>query len=138
VTTVLFPGDAEGALLALTAPLSFWGGVSPATGTIVDPRHPQRGASIAERILVVPEPIGSSSSSAVLLELIRVGRAPAGLVLGRADAILVVGCLAARELGWLAPPVLLMPNCAALSAGRARIAQDRLTLLDGQRSDTSV
>ena len=125
----LFAGEAEGALLVLTAPLSFWGGVAPTTGAIVDPRHPQHGACVAGQILVVPEPVGSSSSSAVLLELIRAGLAPAGIVLGRADAILVVGCLAAREMGWPAPPVLVMPGCAELPAGRARLAQDRLILI---------
>jgi len=134
VSAALFPGEAEGALLVLTAPLSFWGGVAATTGAIVDPRHPQHGTCVAGRILVVPEPVGSSSSSAVLLELIRVGLAPAGIVLGRADAILVVGCLAAREMGWPAPPVLVMSGCAALPAGRARIAQDRLVLLPSEGS----
>lgn len=134
MSAALFPGEAEGALLVLTAPLSFWGGVAATTGAIVDPRHPQHGTCVAGRILVVPEPVGSSSSSAVLLELIRVGLAPAGIVLGRADAILVVGCLAAREMGWPAPPVLVMSGCAALPAGRARIAQDRLVLLPSEGS----
>jgi predicted aconitase with swiveling domain len=136
VSTALFPGEAEGALFVLTAPLSFWGGVSAVTGAIVDARHPQHGANVAGRILVLPEPIGSSSSSAVLLELIRVGRAPSGIVLGRADAILVVGCLAARELGWRAPPVLVVPDCAALRPGRARIVQDRLIVLDDRLPQT--
>lgn len=41
--TVLFPGTAEGELLVLAAPLSFWGGVSWETGAITNFRHPQLG-----------------------------------------------------------------------------------------------
>jgi predicted aconitase with swiveling domain len=123
----LFPGDAEGELLILAAPLSFWGGVSWETGAITNFRHPQLGQVVTGRILVVPEPVGSSSSSAVLLQLIRGGRAPAGIVLGRPDAILVVACLVAREMGWTAPPVLVLPGCATLAPGWARIAEGKLS-----------
>ncbi|MCA0399698.1 MAG: DUF126 domain-containing protein [Proteobacteria bacterium] len=100
----LLAGDAQGPLLKLDAPLSFWGGVDPASGRIIQVRHPQCGTSIAGTILCLPGTIGSSSSSAVLLELIRGGKAPAALVMGAPDAILLIGCLIAREMGWLAPP----------------------------------
>jgi predicted aconitase with swiveling domain len=123
----LFPGTAEGELLVLAAPLSFWGGVSWETGAIVNFRHPQLGAVVSGRILVVPEPVGSSSSSAVLLELIRAGRAPAAIVLGRPDAILVVACLVAREMGWAAPPIALIAGCAELAPGRRRLENGRLS-----------
>lgn len=104
---VFFPGSAAAEALTLEAPLSFWGGVDPLTGRIIAVRHPQCGASVTGRVLIIPAPIGSSSSSAVLLELIRNGHAPAAIILGEADAILVVGCLVAREMGWPAPPVLV-------------------------------
>jgi predicted aconitase with swiveling domain len=127
----LFPGDAEGEVLVLAAPLSFWGGVSWETGAIINARHPQVGEIVTGRVLVVPEPVGSSSSSAVLLELIRAGRAPAAIVLGRPDAILVVACLVAREMGWPAPPVLLAPEFAGTPTGRARISAGRLDVSGG-------
>ncbi|MGL4325197.1 MAG: aconitase X swivel domain-containing protein [Beijerinckiaceae bacterium] len=108
-----FHGQAQGPALVLQAPLSFWGGVDPQTGTIIAVRHPQCGHCVSGRVLVMPEPIGSSSSSAVLLELIHGGRAPAGIILGQADAILVVGCLVAHEMGWGGPPVLVDPHLSA-------------------------
>ena len=43
-------GAARGTVLVLGEPLSFWGGVDPATGVIVDRHHPQAGASISFRI----------------------------------------------------------------------------------------
>ncbi len=120
--SVFYPGSGEGELLVLAAPLSFWGGVSWETGAITNVRHPQLGEIVTGRVLVVPEPVGSSSSAAVLLELIRAGKAPAAIILGRPDAILVVACLVAREMGWTAPPVLLQQDLSGLSTGRVRVA----------------
>ena len=53
-TEVLVAGEAEGEVLALTEPLSFWGGVDEETGVISDTHHPQHGASVAGRLLVMP------------------------------------------------------------------------------------
>lgn len=107
---VLLPGGpASGRCLALTAPISFWGGVDPATGTIIDARHPQRGRNVAGTILALPGTIGSSSASAVLLELVHAGRAPAALLLDAPDAILLLGLVVAREMGWQAPPAFRLP-----------------------------
>ncbi len=122
---VLFPGAASGPLLKLTAPLSLWGGIDPATGTIIHGRHPERGCNVRGMVLAIPEPIGSSSSSYVMLELIHSGNAPAALLLGRADAIIVVGCLVAREMGWKAPPVVEV-DVAALQGGEIRVVDGRV------------
>jgi predicted aconitase with swiveling domain len=103
---VLVPGEAEGPLLRLSAPISFWGGVDPKTGTIADPRHPDHGADISGTVLAVPATIGSSSSSAVMLELMRGGKAPAALLLGEVDAILTLGVVVAREMDYGSIPVL--------------------------------
>lgn len=116
---MLVAGAAAGPLMRLQAPISFWGGVDPQEGRISDPRHPDHGASIAGRILAVAEPVGSSSSSSVMLELLRAGKAPAGLLLGRVDAILALGVVVAGEMGWPTIPVLALSaeDMAALPAG---------------------
>src|SRR6478609_12013889 len=82
---------AQGTVLALTHPISFWGGVDPRTGDIIDARHPQRGACVAGRVLALPGTIGSSSASAVLLELVHAGRAPTAILMAEPDAILLLG-----------------------------------------------
>ena len=41
---VLFPGRASGRAWPLRQPLSFWGGVDPANGQIIDTHHPQMGS----------------------------------------------------------------------------------------------
>ena len=96
------PGRAQ--LLRLDAPISFWGGVDPASGAIIDVRHPQHGWSVAGRLLALPGAIGSSSSSSVLLELTRIGKAPAAILMVEPDAILMLGLVVAREMGWSGPP----------------------------------
>jgi uncharacterized protein len=103
----LVPGTAEGRALVLDEPLSFWGGVDPETGDITDVRHPQHGASVTGRILVMPSGRGSSSSSSVLAESIRAGTAPAAIVLGEADPILALGAIVARELFGTTIPVIV-------------------------------
>jgi uncharacterized protein len=101
---VLVPGpESQAEPLVLTAPISFWGGVDPKTSMIADVRHPQHGMEIKDRILFIPGTIGSSSASAILLELVHRGIAPAALVLHEPDAILLLGLIVAREMGWDAP-----------------------------------
>lgn len=99
-------GEGRGRLLVLERPLSFWGGVDPETGRVSDPRHPQYGESLSGRILVMERAIGSSSSSAIMLELLRNDVAPAAIVLGSTDAILVLGVLVAEELGYPSIPLI--------------------------------
>ena len=103
----LVPGTAEGRALVLDEPLSFWGGVDPETGDITDVRHPQHGASVTGRILVMPSGRGSSSSSSVLTEAIRAGTAPAAIVLGEADPILALAAIVTRELYGKVTPVVV-------------------------------
>ena len=102
-------GEAEGAALVLTASLSFWGGVEVETGGIIDASHPQRGENVAGRILVMPSGRGSSSSSSVLAEAIRLGTAPRGIVLASSDPILIVGAIVARSLYDLECPIVVCP-----------------------------
>jgi len=104
----LVAGTAEGPALVLDEPLSLWGGLDPRTGEIVEARHPQRGANVTGRILVLPSGRGSSSSSSVLAEAIRVGTAPAAIVLGEPDPILALGAIVARELYGRSVPVAVI------------------------------
>jgi len=98
--------------LVLEAPLSLWGGMDPRTGRITDHHHPQLGATVTGRILVMPSGRGSSSSSSVLAEAIRLGTAPLAIVLAEPDEILVLGALVAQYLYERTCPVLVLPEGA--------------------------
>lgn len=106
------PGTASGSVLVLSAPLSFYGGVDPRSGVIVDWTHPQQGACLAGKILVLPGGRGSSSSSSVLAESIRLGTAPLAIILERPDAIMVIGAIVAARLYGVAVPIMTCPIAA--------------------------
>jgi len=101
----VLPGAARGQALKV-ATLSLWGGIDSQTGRLIDPQSGHAGDPVAGRVLVIGEPRGSSSSSAVMLELLHAGLAPAAVLLGRIDAILGLGIVVARELGWPTIPLL--------------------------------
>jgi predicted aconitase with swiveling domain len=120
---VLLPGAARGPLLRLGKPISFWGGVDPWSGRITDPRHPDHDRMIGGTILALPGTIGSSSSSAVMLELLAGGRAPAALLLAEPDAILTLGVVVGGEMGYGTIPVLRLSAAAQQALPqRARLA----------------
>ena len=111
MSDVLVAGTAEGEVLALDEPLSFWGGVHEATGVITDIHHPQHGLDIENSVLVMPAGRGSSSSSSVLAELIRAGVGPAAIILGLRDPIIALGALVAESLyGHTVPVLVLSPE----------------------------
>ena len=98
-----------GPALVLDEPLSLWGGMDAATGEIIDMHHPQHGAHVSGRVVVMPSGRGSSSSASVLAEAVRAGTAPAAMLLGEADLILSVGAAVAEELYGVSVPVLVVP-----------------------------
>jgi uncharacterized protein len=101
-------GVATGEVVVLEEPLSFWGGVDAREGIVVSKHHPQFGILLRERVLVMPSGRGSSSSSSVLAEAIRLGTAPAGILLREVDPIIVLGAVVAQELYGVELPVVAL------------------------------
>ncbi|HEX3218667.1 MAG TPA: DUF126 domain-containing protein [Candidatus Limnocylindria bacterium] len=106
---VLHAGAGSGSALRLVEPLSLWGGLDPGTGTLIDAHHPQRGAQLAGRVVLMPAGRGSSSSASVLAEAIRANTAPAALLLGEPDLILAIGAEVAEALYGRRLAVLVVP-----------------------------
>ena len=95
---IIISGISSGVALASTEPLSFWGGYDQTTGEIIDRRHPLSGEIGANRVLVLPYTRGSSTSTAILLESVRAGVAPAALLTDRADVFLALASVVADEM----------------------------------------
>ncbi|HEX6262063.1 MAG TPA: DUF126 domain-containing protein [Actinomycetota bacterium] len=108
----LAAGMAEGVLIVLREPLSFWGGMDPETGEVIDAHHPQRGEILTGRVVAMPSGRGSSSASSVLAEAIRIGKAPVALVLMEPDPIVALGSVVASELYGSACPVVVLDEAA--------------------------
>ena len=143
---LLSTGDPEtvvtAPVLACDEGLSFWGGVDPDTGAIIDAHHPQRAAVVSGRIVMMPTSRGSCSGSGVLLALALGGKAPAALVFREPEETLSLGALVANRLFDRPVPVLFLPppDYAALSrAAQARLDAAGLAFeLDGQVRTVAV
>ena len=103
-------GEASGVALVSKEPLSFWGGLCPRTGEIIDRRHERSGAIVTGRVFVFPQGKGSSTSSAVMLESIKAGVAPAAIINLKVDPILALGSIVSDELYHQAVPIVVLPK----------------------------
>ncbi|OJH55192.1 hypothetical protein ATN81_09640 [Agrobacterium pusense] len=125
----ILTGAAEGPVIATTEALSFWGGVDPATGRVIDVHHPLHGVSLTGGVLFMPTSRGSCTGSGVLLDLILTGRAPSVLVFCEAEDVLTLGALVAAEMFERALPVVRLDveNFARFSrAAHVRIDENSI------------
>jgi len=104
----IIPGSAQGEVLVTASPLSFWGGICAETGEIIDRRHEKSGESVTGKVFAFPNGRGSSTSSAVLLECIRAGTAPAAILNSLVDSAMALGSIVADELYGKSVPVLVL------------------------------
>jgi uncharacterized protein len=123
--------------LVLAEPISFWGGISPVSGRLTAPRSRNHDRAVSGAALFISELRGSSSGSSVLLELIYRGLAPQAIILDTPDAILALGVIVGREMGWKSPPILRLPAAEQrlISDGRpVSITRDGcLTIYSGKK-----
>lgn len=124
---VLVGGNASGEVLYADEAISFWGGVDPCSGLVIDSRHPLRGACLDGRVLAIPRGRGSCTGSQVILELLLAGRAPAAVLLEQPDEIIALGVIVAEELFGRSMPVVSLGrehfNRTALSS-HATVEED--------------
>lgn len=104
----LVEGEGSGELVVLSAPLSLWGGYDFESGKICDATHPEVGAPLRGRIVAMPAARGSSSASSALVESIRLGTAPAAIILAQVDPILLIGGLVGEELYGRRVPIVVV------------------------------
>lgn len=126
---VVIAGTATGSALASAEPLSFWGGYDYHTGEIIDRRHPLAGEIAAGRILCLPFTRGSSTTTAVLLEAVKAGTAPAAILTTGPDTFFALASIVADELyARPIPIVALAPaDFAGLHTGdRVKVLADGL------------
>lgn len=88
-------GQVEGKALVSEEPISFLGGIDPATGEVVEPGHPLEGKSVENRILIFPHGKGSTVGSYVIYQLALNEKAPKGIINQVAEPIVAVGAIIA-------------------------------------------
>lgn len=107
---VIVAGEASGELLVSGQPLSFWGGYDHQTGEIIDRRHPLSGQIGKGRILAIPNTVGSSTTTAVLLEAVRAGTAPAAILTASVDSFLALASVVADEMYATPIPIVALTS----------------------------
>jgi len=93
---IIWSGWAKGEALVSNQPISFYGGIDPMTGEIVERGHELEGKSIAGKILVFPYGKGSTVGSYIILRLKKRGIAPKAMVNIRCEPIIAVGAIIAE------------------------------------------
>jgi predicted aconitase with swiveling domain len=123
---VIIRGEARGKALVSNEPLSFWGGYDWKTGEIIDRRHVLSGSIAKDKILAVPFTRGSSTTTAVLLEAIRAGTAPAAIITTDTDFFFALASVVAEELYRSPLPLVALAESdfAKLQTGDELILKD--------------
>jgi uncharacterized protein len=92
----IYGGKVSGEALVTTQGISFFGGVDPESGVVVEKGHALEGQSISGKILVFPSGKGSTVGSYTLYRLKKVNKAPAAIVNRECETITAVGCIIAE------------------------------------------
>ena len=122
VGRAIFDGRAEGEALVSSSPMSFYGGVDPESGEIVEHGHELQGRTVMGKVLVFPNGKGSTVGSYVLYRLAKNGAAPRAIINKRCEAIVAVGAIISEI------PCVDMVDIGRIRTG-ARVKVDGETVL---------
>ena len=126
------PGTAQGLVVASNEPLSFWGGYDYHSGEIIDRRHPLSGQRVGGCILALPFTRGSSTTTAVLLEAVKAGTAPAAILTTQVDTFFALASIVADEMYHSPIPLVALDEqdfCSLRSGMRATVRPDGQVIL---------
>jgi len=90
---IIYKGKAEGEALVTNMPISFYGGVDPNTGVVLEKGHELEGISIKDKILVFPQGKGSTVASYTLYRMKKNGTAPLAMINKETETIVAVGAI---------------------------------------------
>lgn len=107
----IVPGYAEGEALVSHETISGWGGIDPATGTIIERRHELFGVCFTGKVLVFPGAKGSSGWSGFFQSTRLLGTAPLAMVFTTMTTKAALGAVVTRVptlSGFAEDPVALV------------------------------
>ncbi len=120
----IFKGEAEGEALVTSQPISFYGGVDPNTGVVIEKGHELQGVSVKGKILVFPQGKGSTVGSYTLYRLKKNCAAPAGMINKECETIIAVGAIISEI------PCVDKIDIGKIGAGtKVRIKDDTVSLI---------
>jgi len=89
-------GFGAGEAIVTRQAMSFFGGVNPRSGIVIETGHELEGRSISGKVLVFPRGKGSTVGSYVIYGLRKYGTAPAAIVNIETEPIIIGGCVLAN------------------------------------------
>ena len=120
---IIYKGKAEGEALVTSMPISFYGGVDPNTGVVIEKGHELQGISVKGKILVFPTGKGSTVGSYTLYRMKKNGTAPAGMVNRECETVVAVGAIISEI------PCLDKIDIAKIKAGQKIQLENNVVLL---------
>lgn len=133
-------GTSTGEILATDTELSFWGGVDPIKGEVIDRHHPLSGQLLEGRVLALPGGRGSCSGSGVILQMLVNGKGPEAILVSRPDDIITLGVLIAREIFNRSIPVVMLdgPDFQNALEKKHALVADGQVIIGDQALDDNV
>ena len=90
---IISKGTAQEEALVTSQPISFYGGVDPKNGEVLEKGHELQGKIVNGKILVFPTGKGSTVGSYTLYRLKKNGVAPAGIINRECETVVAVGAI---------------------------------------------
>ncbi len=117
-------GKAEGEALVTSMPISFYGGVDPNTGVVIEKGHELQGVSVKDKILVFPTGKGSTVGSYTLYRMKKNKTAPAAIINKECETVVAVGAIISEI------PCVDKIEISKISNGnRVKVENETVTLL---------
>ena len=137
---LIVEGRANGKVLVCGEGLSFWGGVDPDTGLIIDTHHPNYGDSVSGTCLLMPTSRGSCSGSGVLLQLALNKRAPAMIIFKEPEQVLTLGSIVCDRIFGIPIPIICLSqqNYHTVAREKSVELRDRKLVLASQTIDLDL
>jgi phosphomecalonate degydratase small subunit len=121
---IIYKGIAKGQALVTEMPISFYGGVDPNTGEVIEKGHQLNGLSVKDKILVFPQGKGSTVGSYTLYRMKKNGTAPAGIINKECETIVAVGAIISEI-----PAVDKIDICKIKTGDKVTIENDIATVI---------
>ena len=130
---------AFGDLLYCNIGLSFWGGIDPVSGTVIDHTHPLFSQCITGKVFAIPNGRGSCTGSQVVLELMLNDTGPSAIVLRQPDMILALGVIVAQEMFGKSIPIVSVGDeiFEKLSGAKIVVVEGDQILFSGEGDSVS-
>ena len=90
---IIMKGKTKSIALVTSQPISFYGGVDPTTGQIIEKGHELKDKSVKDKILVFPTGKGSTVGSYTLYRMKKNGTSPAGIINKECETVIAVGAI---------------------------------------------